>query len=137
MEESQPPRHPFGHGKELYFWSLIVAVMLFGTGGGMSVWEGVLRILHPELIRQMAWNYIVLGIAFVAEGVSWFIARRALRKRRPRSPLWRAMRESKDPSVFVVLGEDSAALVGIVLATLDVTIGRWFSFPRQMESRRS
>ncbi|MEZ4407221.1 MAG: cation diffusion facilitator family transporter [Polyangiales bacterium] len=120
--------HPFGYGKELYFWSLIVAVMLFGVGGGMSVWEGAHKILRPEPIEQPVWNYVVLGVALLAEGTSWEVARRALRKKHRRGALWRAMRASKDPTTFVVLGEDSAALGGIVIAGLGVAAGQLFGF---------
>jgi cation diffusion facilitator family transporter len=103
--------HPFGYGKELYFWSLIVAIPLFGLGGGMS-------------IQDPNWNYVVLGIAFVAEGTSWAIAlKKLLEKRKEGQGLWQALRTSKNPAVFVVLAEDSAALAGILIAFLGVLLG--------------
>lgn len=103
--------HPFGYGKELYFWSLIVAVVLFGMGGGMAVYEGITHLVHPAPLEDPTWNYVVLGIAFVFEGTSWVIAfREFYRKERP-SHIWEAFRASKDPTLYTVLAEDSAALV--------------------------
>jgi cation diffusion facilitator family transporter len=116
--------HPFGYGQELYFWSLIVAILLFGLGGGMSIYEGISHLRHPAVIRDPTWNYVVLGIAFVAEGTSWAIAlRKFLEKRKKGQGLWQALRASKNPAVFVVLAEDSAALAGIVVAFLGVFFG--------------
>jgi hypothetical protein len=99
--------HPFGYGKEIYFWSLIVAVVLFAMGGGMSIYEGIVHLTHPERIHSPIWNYIVLGIAFAAEGVSWSIAFKKLRgKRKKDSSYLKALRASKDPAIFVVLYKD-------------------------------
>jgi cation diffusion facilitator family transporter len=122
--------HPFGYGQELYFWSLIVAILLFGLGGGMSIYEGISHLRHPVEIRDPIWNYGVLGIAFVAEGTSWLIAlKKLLAKRQPDQSLWRALRASKNPAVFVVLAEDSAALAGIVIAFLGVLLGHRLGNP--------
>jgi cation diffusion facilitator family transporter len=116
--------HPFGYGKELYFWSLIVAILLFGLGSGMSIYEGISHIRHPAVIRDPTWNYVVLGIAFVAEGTSWAIAlKKLLEKKKKGHGVWQALRDSKNPAVFVVLAEDSAALAGIVVAFLGVLLG--------------
>jgi len=116
--------HPFGYGKELYFWSLIVAILLFGLGGGMSIYEGISHLRHPAEIRDPTWNYVVLGIAFVAEGTSWAIAlKKLLEKKKEGQGLWQALRASKNPAVFVVLAEDSAALAGILVAFLGVLLG--------------
>ena len=115
--------HPFGHGKELYFWSLMVAMVLFGLGGGMSIYEGISHLLHPSEIRDPTWNYVVLAVAFVAEGISWLIALREFLHERQQTDFWRAFRSSKDPTVFTVLSEDSAALVGILIAFLGVYWG--------------
>jgi cation diffusion facilitator family transporter len=116
--------HPFGYGKELYFWSLIVAILLFGLGGGMSTCEGISHLRHPAVIRDPTWNYVVLGIAFVAEGTSWAIAlKKLLEKKKKGRGLWQALRASKNPAVFVVLAEDSAALAGILVAFLGVLLG--------------
>ncbi len=118
----RPPdaAHPFGHGKELYFWSLIVAVVIFGVGGGMSILEGLLHLLHPSELRDPFWNYVVLGIAFVSEGTSWAIAMRELLRGKRQGNFWRTLRASKDPSVYTVIAEDSAALAGLLVAFLGV-----------------
>lgn len=121
--------HPFGHGKELYFWSLIVAIILFGVGGGMSVYEGILHIIDPSEMKDPFWNYVVLAIAFVSEGTSWLIAMRELLRRKRRNSIWRAIRASKDPAVFVVICEDSAALAGILVAALGVYFGHRLKNP--------
>jgi len=115
--------HPFGHGKELYFWSLVVAVVLFGLGGGMSVWEGISHLMHPTEIGDPTWNYVVLGIAFLAEGTSWIIALRELHHATGIANPLRAAKASKDPSVYTVVGEDTAALAGLVVAFLGVFLG--------------
>ena len=122
--------HPFGHGKELYFWSLIVAILLFGLGGGMSIYEGISHLRHPAVIKDPTWNYVVLGVAFIAEGTSWAIALNKLLKRKKAGQgIWDAVRASKNPAVFVVLAEDSAALLGIVVAFLGVLLGHTLSNP--------
>lgn len=116
--------HPFGYGQELYFWSLIVAVLLFGVGGGLSVYEGIAHLLRPSEIGDPTWNYSVLAIAFVAEGISWSIAVRELREAHPEKGPISAFRASKNPSVFIVVGEDSAALLGVLVAFAGVLIGQ-------------
>ncbi|MFN2242870.1 MAG: cation diffusion facilitator family transporter, partial [Anaerolineae bacterium] len=122
--------HPFGHGKELYFWSLIVAILLFGLGGGMSIYEGISHLRHPAVIKDPTWNYVVLGIAFIAEGTSWAIAlNKLLKKKKAGQGIWDAVRASKNPAVFVVLAEDSAALLGILVAFLGVLLGHTFRNP--------
>jgi cation diffusion facilitator family transporter len=115
------PLHPFGHGKDLYFWSLIVAVILFGLGGGMSFYEGISHLRHPAEIEDPLWNYAVLGAAAVFEATAFALAmRELLRTRRPNQNLWQAVRQSKDPTTFVVLFEDAAALTGLVVAAVGV-----------------
>jgi len=127
----RPPdaRHPFGYGKELYFWGLIVAVVLFGVGGGMSVYEGILHLLHPAAITDPFWNYLVLGIAFVAEGASLVIALHKLFSMRRDGSFLERMQRSKDPSVFIVVAEDTAALAGVVVAFLGVYLGHRLDNP--------
>jgi cation diffusion facilitator family transporter len=122
--------HPFGYGQELYFWSLIVAILLFGLGGGMSIYEGISHLQHPAEIRDPSWNYAVLAIAFVAEGASLTIAlRKLLERRRSGETLWQTLRASKDPTVFTVVAEDSAALMGIGVAFLGVLLGHRLQNP--------
>jgi cation diffusion facilitator family transporter len=107
--------HPYGHGKELFFWSLVVAVLIFGVGGGMSMYEGITRLLHPGERHDALWSYLVLALAFAFEGTSFWIAQRELHKQRGQS-LWRAIRLSTDPSVFAVSIEDGAAIAGLLIA---------------------
>jgi cation diffusion facilitator family transporter len=121
--------HPFGHGKELYFWSLIVAVVLFGLGGGMSIYEGITHIIHPNPLEDPTWNYAVLGLAFVFESISWVIALKELRPHMGKGGIWRGLRSSKDPSIVTVFFEDSAALLGLVLAFLGVFLGHLLNSP--------
>jgi cation diffusion facilitator family transporter len=121
--------HPFGYGKELYFWSLIVAVLLFGIGGGVSVYEGVSHLRHPGVLEDPTWNYVVLAIALVCEGASWLLALRELGHEGKGRGFWRAVRSSKDPSIYTVVAEDSAALTGLVVAFLGVFLGHQFRIP--------
>ena len=122
--------HPFGHGMELYFWGLVVAIALFGLGGGMSFYEGARHLRHPQPLTSATAAYAVLAIAAVAEGTSWTIAMRELeRGRRPGQGFWAAIRASKDPSTFVVLLEDTAALAGIAVAAAGLFAAHAFHAP--------
>jgi len=123
------PEHPFGHGKELYFWSLIVAVLIFGLGGGLSFYEGVQHVRHPEAMRDPMWNYVVLGLAAIFEGSSFAIALRQFLKQAGDIPFWEALRRSKDPTSYTVLAEDSAALVGLAVAAAGVAASQYFGRP--------
>jgi len=128
----RPPdaAHPFGHGKELYFWSFVVAVLIFGVGGGMSVYEGIKHLRHPVPIESPSWNYAVLGVAFVFESVSWGLAfKEMLAARRQGEGLLHTVRGSKDPTVFSVLFEDSAALLGVIIAFVGVYFGHMLHQP--------
>lgn len=122
--------HPFGHGKELYFWSLIVAIVLFGVGGGMSLYEGIIHLQHPVPIENPAWNYAVLGFGVVVEGAAWYIAlREVLKVQSEDQSLWEAIRHSKDPALFTVLGEDTAALAGLIVAFVGVFLAHRLGMP--------
>ena len=112
--------HPFGHGKELYFWSLIVAVLIFGLGGGVSFYKGVQHIRQPEPMRDPTWNYVVLAAAALFEGTSFLVALRQFRAQARGVPFWEALDRSKDPTTYTVLAEDSAALVGLAVAALGI-----------------
>src|ERR1051326_2338426 len=112
--------HPFGHGHELYFWTLLVGVLVFAVGGGMSVYEGILHITHPTETKNIVWSYAVLGIAAVFEGTSWLAGWKAFSAERGRRGVLQTIHETKDPSSFTVLLEDSAALLGLVLAFLGI-----------------
>lgn len=108
--------HPLGHGQELYFWTLIVAVVIFGAGGSVSIFEGVQRLLEPRALEHAFWSYAVLGASLLLEATSWIVAYRALRGRAGTTSTWNVIRESKDPTVFTVLLEDTAALLGLIIA---------------------
>jgi len=123
------PEHPFGYGKELYFWSLIVAVLIFGLGGGVSLYEGLQHIRHPEPMRDPHWNYIVLGVAGVFEGASFVIALRRFLSQAGNVPFWEALHRSKDPTTYTVLAEDSAALMGLVIAAVGIAASQRFAMP--------
>jgi len=122
--------HPFGYGKELYFWGLVVAIVLFGLGGGMAVYEGITHLIHPSPLTNATVSYIVLGIAFVAEGISFVIALQELWATKGNRGLWQAVHTSKDPAIFVVLFEDTAALAGLVIAFCGIFFGHQFNMPR-------
>jgi cation diffusion facilitator family transporter len=128
----KPPsdEHPFGHGKELYFWSLIVAVLIFGVGGGLSFYEGVVHFESPKPIESPMWNYIVLGCAAVFEGASFTLAWRQFAKQRGDTPVWRAVHMSKDPSNYTIIAEDGAALIGLALAAAGVFLSDHFGMHR-------
>lgn len=110
------PEHPIGYGRELYFWSFIVAVLIFALGAGVSIFEGFAHIRNPEPVEQAWVNYAVLALAFVFEGASWVMSLRQYRAAMGDLGFFEAFRKSKDPPSFMVFFEDSAALVGIVLA---------------------
>jgi len=123
-------RHPFGYGKELYFWALIVALSVFSLGGGLSIYHGIEALRHPEPLQDPMWNYVVLGVSALFEGYSWNVSRKELnRVRKPGASLWRTVRASKDASVFTVFIEDSAALIGLAIAGLGIFLGHLFDNP--------
>jgi cation diffusion facilitator family transporter len=109
-------QHPLGHGRELYFWSFVVALLIFALGAGISIYEGLLHIWHPSPIGNYAVSYIVLGLSFLFEGTSWGVAVRAFQKQRGSLGFIEAATRSRDPTSFLVLFEDSAALIGITIA---------------------
>lgn len=122
--------HPFGYGRELYFWAFVVAILIFAVGAGVSVYEGYLHIVEPEELTDPLVNYIVLAIATLLEGSSWFLAMREFRESKGRLGWWQAIRRSKDPAGFIVLFEDSAALAGLVIAAIGVWASHAFADPR-------
>lgn len=132
IQRSQKPaddRRPFGYGKELYFWAFIVSILIFGVGGGVSFYEGITHLQHPEEIRNPFWNYIVLGIALVLDGFSLITALREFNRQRGSQPFWAAVKRSKDPSTFVVLFEDAADVLGLLVAFLGVFLGHQLKNP--------
>jgi cation diffusion facilitator family transporter len=121
--------HPLGYGRELYFWSFIVALLLFAVGAGVSVYEGILHILTPSPITYVNVNYAVLALSAVFEGASWFVALKRFGKVKGRRGYWEAVRDSKDPPSFMVLFEDTAALIGIAIAALGNFVAETWSVP--------
>ena len=122
--------HPFGYGRELYFWAFVVAILIFGVGAGVSIYEGWAHIQDPEPLRDPLINYLVLGVAFLLEGASWAIAVKEFDAKRRGVGWWRAVRRSKDPAGFIVLFEDSAALLGLLVAGLGVWASHALGDPR-------
>lgn len=121
--------HPFGHGRELYFWSFIVALLVFALGSGISFYEGVIHMLDPEPIRNVGVTYLVLGLSIVFEGFSWSVALKEFRVTKGAMGYFQAVRESKDPSVFTVLFEDTAALLGLVIALVGIVASQLLDMP--------
>ena len=122
--------HPFGYGKELYFWSLIVAVLIFGVGGGISIYEGIAHLLHPRPLEDPFWSYLVLGFAAVFEGLVFVIAFRAFQALKGEDEsIWQAIKSSKDPTTFTVLFEDAAAMLGLIFAFVGIFLAYQFENP--------
>jgi cation diffusion facilitator family transporter len=120
----RPPdaEFPFGHGKEIYFWSFVVALSVFAVGAGVSIYEGVVHILHPRPIEDPTVSYVVLGVAMAFEGAAWLFAWREFSRARGTLGVFEAVRRGKDPSLFVVLFEDSAAMLGLVVAFAGIAL---------------
>jgi cation diffusion facilitator family transporter len=121
--------HPFGYGKELYFWTMIVAVLIFAVGGGISLYEGWIHIQQPAPLTDPTWNYWVLGLAVLFEGIACSLAFREFNKTRGDAGFWQALRASRDPAVYAILLEDLAALVGLVIALGGVYFGHLLNNP--------
>ncbi|HEY4072645.1 MAG TPA: cation diffusion facilitator family transporter [Herbaspirillum sp.] len=121
--------HPFGHGKELYFWSLIVAVLIFGVGGGISAYEGILHMRTPVPITDVTWNYVVLGFAAVFEGASFIVALRQFCTENETTSFAEALRNNRDPSTLSVVAEDGAALAGLAIAACGTFLSQALGMP--------
>ena len=115
--------HPFGYGQELYFWTLIVSLFIFAIGGGMSIYEGINHVRHPEPLTDPFWSYAVLGSAVIFEGYSWNVALQEFLATKNEDSFWEAIRASKDPTIFTILFEDTAALIGLFVAFIGVFSG--------------
>lgn len=128
----RPPdeAHPFGYGRELYFWSFVVAILIFAVGAGVSIYEGWEHWKHPEAMRDPLVNYIVLGVSLLLEGGSWVVAVREFAGANRGRGWWAAVRQSKDPAGFIVLFEDSAALAGLLVAGVGVAASQALGDPR-------
>lgn len=128
----KPPdrARPFGHGRELYFWSFVVAMIAFALGTGAAFVEGTLHLLQPAAIENPRLNYLVLGASIVFEGGSWIYTLRLFRRSKGRRGYFEAFRRSKDPSVFMVLFEDTAAILGLLIAFAGLAGAQIFDAPR-------
>lgn len=113
---------PFGHGKEIYFWSFVVAILIFAVGAGISIYEGVHHIFHPAEISNPMINYIVLTLAIIFEGGALYVALKEFNKTRGKLGYLKAVQRGKDPSLFVVVFEDSAAMLGLFIALIGITM---------------
>lgn len=123
------PTHPFGYGRELYFWSFIVALMVFGLGAGVSFYEGVLHIARPTKMESVNVNFIVLGLSILFESASWWVAFKTFRAEKGKRGYMEAVSVAKDPTTFTVLFEDTAALVGLVIAFAGVLLAHTLEMP--------
>jgi len=121
--------HPFGYGMELYFWSFVVAILLFAIGAGVSLYEGVIKIVEPHPVTDPIVNYAVLGAAFCFEAAAWWIALKEFRRRKGHLGFFQAIRRSKDPALFTVLMEDTAAMLGLIAAFVGISLGQALDMP--------
>ena len=128
---ARPPDrlHPFGYGRELYFWAFVVAILIFAVGAGVSLYEGIAHMREPEPLRDPLVNYVVLGVAVMLEGGSWLLAVKEFDAKRRGDTWWHSVRRSKDPAGFIVLFEDSAALLGLFIAGIGVWASHAFQRP--------
>lgn len=122
--------HPFGYGRELYFWAFVVAILIFAIGSGVSIYEGWAHIVEPEPLRDPLLNYVVLAVAVVLEGTSWALAVKEFNAKRGGLSWWQSVHRSKDPAGFIVLFEDSAALIGLGIAAVGVWASHYFEDAR-------
>ncbi|GGZ66131.1 cation transporter [Lysobacter xinjiangensis] len=122
--------HPFGHGREIYFWAFIVALLVFALGAGVSIYEGIKHLQRPEPMERPLVNYLVLGASLVFEGFSWAIAWREFKRAKGSLGWFQAFRLSKDPTTFTVLFEDTAAMAGLLIALAGVALAQFTSDPR-------
>lgn len=132
MKRSKQPaddQHPFGYGAELYFWAFVVAIMIFAVGAGISIYEGVKKVLDPHVISDPTINYVVLGLAMAFEGVAWWIAYKEFKAIKGDQTFVQAVRDSKDPTVFTVLFEDTAAMLGLIVAFVGIYLADALAIP--------
>ncbi len=123
----RPPdeRHPLGHGRDTYFWAFVVSLMLFSVGGGFAIWEAAKTFLHPAPHESYAWAYGVLAAALVFESTSLAVGLRSFVVEKRARPLGEYLRDLRDPTVLVVVLEDSAAIVSITIAATGLALAQW------------
>lgn len=115
---------PYGYGKEIYFWSFVVAILIFALGAGISLYEGYHHIIHPTEINDPLINYVVLGLAILFEGSALFVATREFNATKGKQGYIEAIHKGKDPSMFVVLFEDTAAILGLIVALIGIVLAQ-------------
>jgi cation diffusion facilitator family transporter len=127
----KPPdiTHPFGYGRDLYFWSFIVALLVLALGAGVSFYEGVTHLQNPEPMQKGIINYVVLGASYLCELASWRVGLQAFRNAKGKQGYFSAFKASKDPSLFIVLFEDGAAIIGLMIATIGIITAQIFNMP--------
>lgn len=122
-------KRPFGYGRELYFWSFIVSILIFALGGGLAFYEGITHLQHPDAMEDPKWSYIVLIVAFVFNFVSFLIALKEFNKNKTNGSFWKRIKQSKDPSNFVILFEDAGDVLGVIVALSGVYLGHKYNNP--------
>ena len=122
-------KHPFGYASEIYFWAFIVAILIFSIGAGISVYHGVEKVLHPHPVQDPMINYIILILAMIFEGFAWWIAWREFSSTQGKKGLFQAVQESKDPTIFTVLFEDTAAMLGLIVALIGIWVSVTYDMP--------
>jgi len=122
-------KHPFGYASEIYFWAFIVAILIFSIGAGISIYHGVEKVLHPVAVKDPMINYIILALAMVFEGFAWWIAFKEFSRSQGKKSLFQAVQESKDPTIFTVLFEDTAAMLGLMVAFIGIWLAVTFDLP--------
>ncbi|MFZ2237157.1 MAG: cation diffusion facilitator family transporter [Dokdonella sp.] len=129
---SRPPdaSQPFGYGRELYFWSFIVALLVFALGALISIYEGVDQLRDPEVVRSPLINYVVLGLSMLFEGASSWVAFQAFRAKKGDMGYFEAFRRSKDAVTITVLIENVAALLGLLIAAVGLALAQWLQIPQ-------
>lgn len=120
---------PFGYGRELYFWSFIVSLIIFIVGGCISFYDGLMHFHHPQPEGHLGWNYAILVIALIFTSISMYTALKAFNKERGRTAFWPAVKQSKDPSTFITLLGDAGDVLGLIIAFLGISLGHYFNDP--------
>lgn len=127
IKKSKQPadrKHPFGYGNEIYFWSFIVAILIFALGGGIALYEGIHHLKHPEPVTNAIWNYVVLGLAIIFEGAAFRVAMKQFNKTRGKASFYKSLKDSKDLPTVAIIIEDSAAILGLLIALSCLIIGQ-------------
>jgi cation diffusion facilitator family transporter len=121
---TRPPdrSHPFGYSMERYFWAFVVSISIFIIGAVFSIHEGITKILHPEPLKNQGWGYLVIALSFFLDGYSWRIAFRTLKGTIRRRGIFKTIRESKIPAIFIIFLEDSAAIFGLSIALAGILL---------------